>query len=228
MDQVGVAGVMVVGIPVGPLAKAPEVRGQHHVAAPSQLGGVVAALGGLGVEAADPGFSRAVPVDGQHRRAGRPPVVGDEQVGGDRHVRLGVEDDPPPPVAVAARLVGGLRVGRHRLGPRGQGAVESVLEPPRRHDPNAAGSSGSPSDSSTAISRLTAWYQGEKLRRGVGSWITDRTSSRLGSRHRPRRPARGAVPRRSRRRAASYVATTLRETGPGARGSPDPRPARPG
>ena len=41
-------------------------------------------------------------------------------------------------------------------------------------------SSGSPSGSSVAISRLTAWYQGEKLRRGVGSMVMGQASSSLG------------------------------------------------
>ncbi len=192
VDQVGVAGVVVLGVPVGPLAEAPEVRGQDHMPPAGQLGGVVAPRGGLGiVETTDPGLPRSVPVDGQDGRPGCTAPVGHQQIGRHRHVHLGVEDDPgahgtrrrppprsPPPRGAPARAT---VPGRPADGRRTARTMRS----------NSAGSSGSPSVSSMAARRLTAWYQGEKFRRGVGNMAGD---TPLGTGGRPTGPQQLAEP----------------------------------
>ena len=80
VDEVGVAGVVVLGIPVLALPEAAQVGRQHDVPLPDELEGVVA-VRRVGVLQPDRlGLARAVPVAGQHRRALGDPPVGDQQV----------------------------------------------------------------------------------------------------------------------------------------------------
>ncbi len=114
MDQVGVARVVVLGIPVEPFAEATQVGREHHIALPYQLQGVVA-VGRIGVLQSDRlGLARPVPVAGQHRCAGGDPPVGHQQVRRHRHGVLGVEDDQVPAVAVALHRFERLGVEGHR------------------------------------------------------------------------------------------------------------------
>ena len=83
----------------------------------------------VGLQAADPGLPRAVPVDGQDGRARPTSTVGHQQVGRHRHVRLAVEHDPVPPVAVDRHPGVDLRPEVDRLRPRRQFRPEAGLEP---------------------------------------------------------------------------------------------------
>ena len=118
MDEVRVAFVVVVGVPIEPFTEAAQVGCQHDVAAPDELQRVVG-VGHVGVlQPDDLRLARPVAVAGQDGRPGRLvlPLVGDEQVGGDRHGVLGVEDDLVPAVAVAGLRLERLEVERDRLG----------------------------------------------------------------------------------------------------------------
>ena len=118
VHQVGVARVVVLGIPVEPLAEAAQVGRQHDVAPAGQLERVVG-VGHVGVLEPDHlRLARPVAVAGEDGRSRRPALalVGHQQVGRHRHGVLGVEDDLVPPVAVAGDRLEGLDVERHRLG----------------------------------------------------------------------------------------------------------------
>jgi hypothetical protein len=81
MDEVGVTGVVVLGVPVLPFAEAAQVGGQHDVALPDELERVVA-VRRVGVLEPDRlRLARPVPVAGQHRRPLGDQPVGDQQVG---------------------------------------------------------------------------------------------------------------------------------------------------
>ena len=164
VDQVGVARVVVLGVPVEALAEAAQVGRQHDVAPPGQLEGVVG-VGHVGVLQADHlGLARPVAVAGEDGRARRAvgALVGDEQVGRHRHGVLGVEDDLVPPVAVAGHRLERLDVERDRLRARARGARSGGRgsAPPRRRWPSGS-PSGSGSSWVVAASRVIHWYQGE-------------------------------------------------------------------
>ena len=72
VDEVGVAGVVVVGVPVEALAEAPQVGGEHDVAPPGQLVRVVGVGRARALEPARLGLARPVAVDGEHRRTRLP------------------------------------------------------------------------------------------------------------------------------------------------------------
>ena len=124
VDEVGVARVVVLGVPVQALAEAAQVRRQHDIAPAGQLERVVG-VRHVGVLQPDHlGLPRPVAVageDGRARVGASSRAVGDEQVGRHRHGVLGVEDDLVPPVAVAGDRLEGLDVERDR---RGLGAEE--------------------------------------------------------------------------------------------------------
>ena len=160
--------VVVLGVPVEPLAEAAKVGRQHHVAAPDQLQGVVG-VGHVGVLEPDHlGLARAVTVAGQdgRRRAGLA-AVGHQQVGRDRHRALGVEDDLLPAVAVALHRLEGLDVERDRLGhgpeQLGQPAPAAVHARPRsrRGRPGGGGPRGRwPSARSSTGTRASSCGRG--------------------------------------------------------------------
>ena len=159
MDQVGVAGVVVLGIPVEAFAEAPQVGREHHIALPYELQGIVA-VGRIGVlESHRLGLTRPVPVAGQHRCAGRDPPIGHQQVRRHRHGVLGVEDDQVPAVAVALHRFERLEVQGHRqsgIGP------SSSIRRARRRSRHAEMESGSPSGRGSscgvAANRVIHWY----------------------------------------------------------------------
>ena len=103
-------------------------------------------------------------VAGQDGRPGRPvdAAVGDEQVGGDRHGVLGVEDDLVPAVAVAGDGLERLEVEGDRLGlgPEQLARAGPGGAPPRPAAPPGR-ASGSGSSWVVAASRVIHWYQGE-------------------------------------------------------------------
>ena len=119
VHEVGVAGVVVLGVPVEPLAEAAQVRRQHHVAPADQLRARSRRWACRCARARTtcdlPG---PVAVAGEDGRPGCRvrALVGHEQVGGHRHGVLGVEDDLVPPVAVARHRLERLDVEGHRLG----------------------------------------------------------------------------------------------------------------
>ena len=164
VDQVGVAGVVVVGVPVEPLAEAAQVGGEHDVATPGQLVGVVG-VGGAG--ALEPARPRTCPARGRGRpaplaRADRR-AVGHEQIGGHRHRVLGVEDDLVAPVPVA------LDDSRSR----GEAARASGIGP----SSSSGGPGSAPATPGRAASSLTR-YRRRRRRRpaAVGSGSTCRVS----------------------------------------------------
>ena len=82
MDQVGVAGVVVLGVPVLALTEAAQVGRQDDVALPDQLEAVVA-IRRVGVlQPHRLGLSGPVTVTRQHGRPRRDPSRRDQQVGG--------------------------------------------------------------------------------------------------------------------------------------------------
>jgi len=118
VDEVRVAGVVVLGVPVQPLAEAAQVGSQDDVAAPHQLQPVVR-VGHVGVRQPDDlCLARPMPVTGHDSGTRRLVLtaVGDKQVGGDRHGVLGVEDHLVAAVAVTGRRFEGLDVERDRRG----------------------------------------------------------------------------------------------------------------
>ena len=163
VDEVGVAGVVVLGVPVLPLAEAAQVRGEHDIPAADQLEAVVG-VGHLGVlESDDLALAGPVPVAADDGRAGRgvSPRVGNQQVGGYRHGVLGVEDDLVPAVAVAGHRLERLDVERHRFGLRPRSScsrtrVRSIQAGRADGSPSGKGSSGL-----VAARRAIHWYQGE-------------------------------------------------------------------
>ena len=181
VDQVGVAAVVVRRVPVGPLAEAAKVGGQHDMAATGQLRRRSRRPAGHPVRVPHtrdlPG---PWPWTASTARPGVARPSGTSKIGGHRHGVLGVEDDPLAPeaqggpVVVVVGLVGDLEVQRDQLGPRGQRILQSGFEPrsPGVESGEVAHRAGRPR-STVAISRLTAWNQGEKLRvsgNGVRSW----------------------------------------------------------
>ena len=126
VDQVGVAGVVVVGVPVGPLAEAPQVRRQHHVTPAGQFGGVVAAGGAP----RDPARrSGTCPVRGRARPGPPSPVSADRRVPAGRPGPTWCPRCRRPPAAGGSRHTASSSVTSRsrgtRLRPRGQGLVET-------------------------------------------------------------------------------------------------------
>ena len=111
VHEVGVTGVVVLGVPVQALAEAAQVRGQHHVAAPGELGRVVTTRLVPRLDPADTGLARAVAVDGQDGRPRARTAVGHQEVGGYGHRVLGVVHQPVAAVPVR-------RLAAVELGPR--------------------------------------------------------------------------------------------------------------
>ena len=129
VDEVGVAGVVIIGIPVLALSEAAEVRCEDDVAAPGQLVGVVG-VGHVGVLETDRlGLAGAVAVAGQHRRTRAPSIdtgVRHEEVGRHRHGVLAVEDHLVAAVTVAVGRLEDLEVQGDGVG---LGAEELVQRP---------------------------------------------------------------------------------------------------
>jgi carbon monoxide dehydrogenase subunit G len=122
VDEVGVTDVVVGRVPVGPLSEAAEIGGEHHVAPPDQLDGVVA-VGGRGLgQTADERFARTVPVGGEDGGTRCRAVVGNQEIGRHRHCLLGVEDDLVAPVPVALHALESLELERDGLGERAREA----------------------------------------------------------------------------------------------------------
>ena len=138
VDQIGVAAVVVGRVPVGALSEAAQVGRQHHdgPAGPTRRRSrCPGASSGSRPHTSDlPG---PWPWTARTAEPGVHPIVGDQQIGGDRHGVLGVEHDPLPPVAAARRLLGDLDVQGDPLGPRREERPQPGREPvtPRARSP---------------------------------------------------------------------------------------------
>ncbi len=171
VDEVGVAAVVIGGVPVGPLPEAAEIGGEDHVAPADELDGVVP-VGGVGlVEAADEGLAGAVAVGGQDGGTGAHPAVGDEQVRRHRHGRVGVVDDLVPPVPVAGDALHRLEIERDPIGDRGPSS--SAQPGPAADPPLRRGSLPAPPVGVRGSTRRSAWradhpgVPGREVPRGV-------------------------------------------------------------